>query len=104
MEETHSERDRAPKKKKKKKRDITIAFSLSSGSKCFLFSVRCCRRRRRRLRREERAGSQRKKKKTDFRWTEREREKRYHLTEISLYLSIYLEFNDGTEENPHRAH
>ena len=60
VKETHSERDRAPKKKKKRI-DITIAFSLSSGSKCFLFSVRCCR-----LRREESAGSQRKKKKTDF--------------------------------------
>jgi hypothetical protein len=34
----------------------------------------------------------------------KEREKRYHLTEISIYLSIYLEFNDGTEENPHRTH
>ena len=71
--ETHSERDRAPKKKKKR-RDITIAFSLSQSVFCFPFGVvvvvvvvfcgeknaRGVRGRRRRL---------------TFRWTERERKK-----------------------------
>jgi hypothetical protein len=102
--ERESERDRAPKKKKKKKRHNDRFFF---GSRlllvfCFPFGVvvvvvcgekkaRGVRGRRRRRRRLTLGGP-------------KEREKRYHLTEISIYLSIYLEFNDGTEENPHRTH